>query len=80
VARVLWDPKPNLKIAAAAWILAGGAHHTSFTQALSLPHIIDLAGMLGIECLIIDENTDIQNFMKDIKMNEVYYYLANGIR
>ena len=30
VARVVWIPEPNLKIAAAAWILAGGAHHTGY--------------------------------------------------
>ena len=35
VARVLWDPKPNLEIAAAAWIYAGGAHHTVFSQAVN---------------------------------------------
>src|SRR6185437_13970360 len=27
VARALWTPKPNLKVAASAWMLAGGAHH-----------------------------------------------------
>jgi L-arabinose isomerase len=80
VARVLWDPKPNLKIAAGAWILAGGAHHTSFTQALSLEHILDLAEMAGIECLVIDEKTNINDFKKDIRLNEVYYYIAKGIR
>ena len=80
VARVLWDPKPNLKIAAAAWIIAGGAHHTSFTQALAIDHILDLAEMLGIECLVIDENTNLCEFKKEIKLNEVYYYIAKGIR
>ncbi|MFC2137150.1 L-arabinose isomerase [Bacteroidota bacterium] len=80
VARVLWDPKPNLKISAAAWIYAGGAHHTAFTQALNIDHILDLAEMLGIECLVIDENTKLQEFKKEIKFNEVYYYIANGIR
>ena len=80
VARVLWDPKPNLKIAAGAWILAGGAHHTAFTQALTLDHIVDLAEMAGIECLIIDENTNLSEFKKEIRLNEVYYYIANGIR
>jgi L-arabinose isomerase len=80
VARVLWDPKPNLKIAAGAWILAGGAHHTSFTQALTLDHIIDLAEMVGIECLIIDEKTNISDFKKELRLNEVYYYIAKGIR
>jgi L-arabinose isomerase len=80
VARVLWAPKPNLKIAAGAWILAGGAHHTSFTQALTLDHILDLAEMAGVECLVIDENTRINEFKKEMRLNEVYYYIANGIR
>jgi L-arabinose isomerase len=80
VARVLWAPKPNLKIAAGAWILAGGAHHTSFTQALTLDHILDLAEMAGIECLVIDENTRINEFKKEMRLNEVYYYIAKGIR
>jgi len=80
VARVLWDPKPNLKISAAAWILAGGAHHTAFTQALTLHHILDLAEMAGVECLVIDENTQLNNFKKEIQLNEVYYYIAKGIR
>lgn len=80
VARVLWDPKPNLKVAAAAWIYAGGAHHTAFTQSIKLDHMLDLAEMLDIECLVIDKNTDIHQFKKDIKLNEVYYYIAKGIR
>ncbi len=80
VARVLWDPKPNLKIAAAAWILAGGAHHTAFTQALSIQHMLDLAEMCGIECLVIDEQTRIEEFKKEIRLNEVYYSLGKGLR
>jgi len=80
VARVLWDPKPDLKVAAAAWILAGGAHHTVFTQAVKSEHILDLAEMAGIECLMIDENTHLDEFKKELRWNEVYYHLAKGIR
>ena len=80
VARVLWDPKPNLKVAATAWILAGGAHHTAFSQALTLQHITDLAEISGIECLVIDDNTQISNFKKEIRWNEIYYHIAKGIR
>ena len=80
VARILWAPEPNLKVAAGAWILAGGAHHTAFTQSLSVEHIIDLAEMAGIECLVIDENTNINDIKKEIKLNEVYYYISKGIR
>jgi L-arabinose isomerase len=80
VARILWKPMPDLKTAARAWILAGGAHHTAFTQSLSIDHIIDLAEMAGIECLVIDEKTTISDLKKEIRLNEVYYYLAKGIR
>lgn len=80
VARVLWEPKPGLKTAAAAWILAGGSHHTAFSQSLSVDHLRDLAEMMGIECLVIDEHTDLNEFKKEIRFNDVYYHTADGIR
>lgn len=80
VARVLWNPKPDLKTAATSWIIAGGSHHTSFSQALNMNHIIDLAEMLGIECLIIDEKTEIHAFKQTIRTNEMYYSSMKGIR
>jgi len=75
VARVLWDPKPNLKVAAAAWIYAGGTHHTVFSQAVTSGMITDFAEMAGIEHLIIDENTSITNFKNALKWNDVYYHI-----
>lgn len=79
-ARVLWNPKPNLKTAAASWILAGGSHHTVYTQALQTEHFRDLAEMFGIECLVIDEHTDINDFKRELRSNEVYYGRLKGIR
>ncbi|GAP05243.1 L-arabinose isomerase [Anaerolinea thermolimosa] len=78
VARVVWAPKPNLKVAAAAWILAGGAHHTSFSQALTAEHIEDFTAMAGIEFLRIGEDTRLEEFKKELRWNEVYYHLARG--
>jgi L-arabinose isomerase len=60
VARALWVPKPNLKVAAAAWIYAGGAHHTGFSQALTSEHLEDFAVMAGIEVVSIDASTDLR--------------------
>lgn len=80
VARVVWEPMPNLKTAAAAWILGGGAHHTGFSMALTAEHMVDFAEMAGIEVLLIDENTTIAEFKRDIRINEVYYMLANGLK
>ncbi|MBN1782606.1 L-arabinose isomerase [bacterium] len=79
VARVMWTPKPDLKIAAAAWILAGGAHHTGFSQAITAEHLEDYANMANIEFLLIDENTKLSEFKKELRWNDVYYYLEKGI-
>jgi len=78
VARVVWVPKPNLKIGAGAWILAGGAHHTVFSQALTVQHLEDFTEMAGVEFVVIDENTTISEFKKELRWNEVYYSLAKG--
>ena len=78
-ARVLWDPKPNLKTAAAAWILAGGAHHTCYSQNLTSEHIMDFADIAGVEFLLIDSDTNLRDFKNEIRWNEVYYHIAKGI-
>jgi len=79
VARVLWDPKPDLKTAATAWIYAGGAHHTVFSQNLTSEHIMDFADMAGVEFLLIGKDTNLRDFRNEIRWNEVYYHLAKGI-
>ncbi len=79
VARALWLPRPNLKVAAAAWIYAGGAHHTSFSYAVTADHLRDFAEMAGMEFLLIDENTRIEEFKKELRWNDLYYHMANGV-
>ena len=73
VARVLWKPDPSLEVSAHAWMLAGGAHHTVFSQALSLEIIEDLAEIAGLELLIIDKNTNIRDFKDKLRWNEAFY-------
>lgn len=79
VARVLWDPKPNLKVAATSWILAGGAHHAVFSQALTAPFMEDYCEIAEIEYLLINDKTELQDFKKELRFNEVYYHMAKGI-
>ncbi len=79
VARALWLPRPNLKTAAEAWIYAGGAHHTSFSYAVTAEHLQDFADMAGIEFLLIDENTKITEFKDKLRWNDLYYILARGL-
>ena len=69
-ARVLWEPKPNLEIGASAWILAGGAHHTCYSQNLSNEYLEDYADMVGLELVTIDENTQLNEFKYFLKHND----------
>jgi L-arabinose isomerase len=64
VARAVWLPKPDLKTAAVAWIYAGGAHHTGFSQALTVEHMEDFAEIAGIEFVVIDADTRIREFRR----------------
>jgi L-arabinose isomerase len=66
VARVLWEPQPNLKIGAAAWILAGGAHHTVYSQQLDTRHIEIFSEMAGVELVVIDAGTKLREFKKGL--------------
>jgi L-arabinose isomerase len=78
VARAVWVPEPTLKIAATAWIAAGGAHHTALSTALTAEHLQDFADMAAIECLLIDRDTKLAEFTKELRWNDVYYRLASG--
>jgi L-arabinose isomerase len=73
VARALWVPEPDLKTAAAAWILAGGAHHTGFSQSVTAEHLEDFAAMAGVEYLLINNDTRLAEFKKELRWNEAYY-------
>jgi L-arabinose isomerase len=79
VARAVWIPRPNLKVAASAWMYAGGAHHTCFSQALTAEHLRDFAEIAGIEFLRIGQDTRLNEFKNELRWNQVYYLLRNGI-
>lgn len=80
VASVLWKPMPDLKTGAAAWIMAGGAHHTGFSTAINAEYIEDFTEMMGIEYLQIDEKCDLSSFRNEIRWNEVFYHLSDGLK
>jgi L-arabinose isomerase len=79
VARALWVPQPNLKVGAAAWILAGGAHHAGFSQAIGVEHLEDFAAMAGIEALVIDRGTTLREFQDRLRWNDLYYHLSRAL-
>lgn len=73
VARVLWKPLPDMNTGCAAWILAGGAHHTCYSQNLTSEHLQDFAEMAGIEMTMIGKGTNIYDFKNQLRWSEAYY-------
>ena len=73
VARVLWKPLPDMQTACTAWILAGGAHHTCFSQNLSTGILQTFAEMAGIECITINKETTLHNLKNELRWNEIAY-------
>jgi L-arabinose isomerase len=78
VARALWRPRPDLATAAAAWIYAGGAHHTGLSFDLTVEHLTDFAEMAGMELIVIDETSTVRGIRQELRWNDVYYRFANG--
>jgi L-arabinose isomerase len=79
VARAVWEPRPNLAVAAEAWLSAGGPHHTCFTQAVGREALDDLAEIAGIELLVIGAETTPAAFRNEVRWNQVYYHLSGGL-
>jgi len=79
VARALWEPRPSLKVAAEAWLLAGGPHHTSFSTALRREHLEDFAEMAGIELVTIGDGSSVADIKKELRWNQAYHQLARGL-
>lgn len=76
VARVLWRPEPSLRESAEAWILAGGAHHTCFSYAVTAEQLVDWAEMAGIECVVIDEDTSPAKLRNELRWNEIAWHFT----
>jgi len=79
VARAVWECRPDFKTACAAWIYAGGAHHTGFSYAVTTEHLEDFAEIAGIELAVIDAETTLRAFRQQLRNDEVYYHLAPGL-
>jgi L-arabinose isomerase len=79
VARAIWECFPDFKTACAAWIYAGGAHHTGFSYPVTTEHIEDLTEIAGVEMVVIDDQTKIREFTRELRQNEIYYHLAPGL-
>jgi L-arabinose isomerase len=76
VARALWIPRPDFKRGCQAWLLVGGAHHTSFSRAVTAEQLEDLAGMLGVEYVHIGHGTELSALKNELRWNDAAYRLG----
>ena len=79
VASALWIPQPNFEVGAGCWIYAGGTHHSCFSYDLTDEYWQDYAEIAGIECVIINDKTTVDDFRKELRFNEVYYMLNKAL-
>ncbi len=79
VASAFWKAHPNLEEGAKAWIYAGGTHHSAFTLALTPDYIETFAEYADVEYVLIDKDTKVSEFKKELRWNDIYYHLAKGL-
>jgi L-arabinose isomerase len=79
VARALWVPRPDFTTSAESWLLAGGPHHTAYTQGIGLDVIRDFAQMAEVELVAITADTDAERFRQEIAWSNAYWHLAGAL-
>jgi len=79
VGRAVWKPAPDFATSAACWLAAGAAHHTVMTTAVGLEVFQDFAEISGTELLVIDEDTTTRGFQRELRWNQAYHRLAQGL-
>ena len=79
VGRAVWKPQPDFATSAACWLTAGAAHHTVMTTAAGIETWRDFAEMARTELLVIDADTTVRSFHHELRWNQAYYRLAQGL-
>jgi L-arabinose isomerase len=79
VARAMWKPRPSFDVSAESWLTAGGAHHTVMSTAAGIEAFEVFANIARTELLVIDEDTTRRGFADQVRWNQVYYRVAQGL-
>ncbi len=79
VGRAVWRPAPDFATSASCWLAAGAAHHTVMTTAVGVEVFRDFAEIARTELLVIDEDTTVRGFQRELRWNQAYYRLAEGL-
>jgi L-arabinose isomerase len=59
--------------------MAGGPHHTALSTAVSIESLEDFAVIAGIELVRITDTTTTEGFRHELRWNQAYYRLAQGL-
>ncbi len=79
VGRAVWRPEPSFAVSAGAWLTAGAAHHTVMSTAVGIEVFEDFAAIAKTELLTIDAETTLKGFANEVRWNQAYYRLAQGL-
>ena len=79
VARAVWKPAPSLSTSTESWLMAGGPHHTALSTSVAIETLDDFAVIAGIELVRIGDATTIEGFRRELRWNQAYYRLAQGL-
>jgi L-arabinose isomerase len=79
VGRAVWRPEPDFATSAAAWLTAGAAHHTVMSTSVGIEVFHDFAEIARTELLVIDKTTTLRDFSREVRWNQSYYRLAQGL-
>ncbi|AQT81798.1 L-arabinose isomerase [Mycolicibacterium litorale] len=79
VACAVWEPCPSWSVATETWLMAGAPHHTVLSTAVTTEIIEDFAAMTDTELLVIDGETTVRGFARELKWNNVYHHVAAGL-
>ena len=71
VARVMWEPYPDLYSGVEAWILAGGSHHTVLSHQVNVEQLRDFSNCMGIEFVCIDKNLNFNQFKDMLELKDI---------
>ena len=75
VARVMWNPQPNLYTGIECWILVGGAHHTVLSYDLTAEQMRDFANIMNIEFIHIGKDTTVDKMQDHLFLMDIAWRL-----
>jgi len=73
VARVMWKAMPSFETSTECWILAGGGHHTAYSNVLTEEYIRDYAEITGIELIAIVKGSTVEGIRNELRWNAAAY-------